>query len=107
MPIRAGKLRHRVEIRRATEARDDFGGVVQSWTLVAKRWASVDPLRGRERFAAQQVQADVTHKVRLRYTESLMPTDRIVHDGRTFEIGAVLNVSERDREMELLCTESV
>ena len=42
--------------------------------------ASVAPLQGAERFAAQQVQADVSHRVRIRYTSGITSQMRVFHD---------------------------
>lgn len=64
--------------------------------------ASIEPLRGRELFAAQEHQADVDVRVRVRYREGIEPTMRVVHEGRVYDIRAVLDAELRHRELELL-----
>ena len=105
--MRAGKLRHRVIVQRRVEATDPQGGIEESWTTLAYRWASVEPLRGTELFTAQQIEPKTTHRVRLRWdSEPLLSTkDRLEFRGRVLNIGSMLNVDERRREFELMCEE--
>lgn len=105
--VRAGRLRHRIRIERppSPEDLDDFGQPVDGWQLVATRWAEVRPLRGNERFTAAQVKPELSHRVRIRYMDGLDPKMRIVHRGRVLDIHAILDIEERGREIEMLCTE--
>jgi SPP1 family predicted phage head-tail adaptor len=105
--MKAGSLRHRVQIQTFSEARDADGGITPTWTTAATRWASVEPLRGNEFFNASQVKGNVTHRVVMRYYAGLTPTDRIVHDSRNLNIVAVLNPDERNIMTEVLATEQV
>lgn len=100
--MRAGQLRHRVTIQRPTE---DINGGATTWSDVETVWASIAPIAGREYFAAQQVQSDVTHRVRMRYGPTVTTKDRLTFGVRHFDIRTVLNRDERNRELELLCIE--
>lgn len=86
-------------------ATNDAGEKVPTWATVETRWGSIEPLQGRERSAAQQVTPNVSHRIRLRYGSTVTAKDRIAYGGRTFEIDAVLNTREGNRQLELLCTE--
>lgn len=103
--MQAGKLRHQVDIQEGTEARDALGGVARTWSTVAIVWAAVEPLRGRELYEAQQVNAQLSHRVTLRYLGTLTTHHRLVHDGRVLNIAAVLDRDERHRTVELMATE--
>jgi len=104
--MRAGKLRHRVEIQELGETRRPDGGVVEGWTTVATRWASVSPLSGRELFQAQVVDSDITHRVRMRHYTGLTTDHRLLHNStRVLNIGQILNLDERGIEDELMCKE--
>jgi SPP1 family predicted phage head-tail adaptor len=103
----AGALRHRITIERVTETQDSFGGTVTTWPILATMWASVEPLSGREQLLAQQVQAEVTHRVRVRYVAGVTAKMRITFGDRHFEILSVINPEERNRELELMCKELV
>lgn len=106
--MRVGRMRHRLEIQRATETRDAAGGVVQTWSTLDTRWASIEALTGREYFMAKQVQSDATHRIRLRYYEGLRPSDRLYHNvqGLTFNIVSLLDVGLLDKEWEILAVAS-
>lgn len=105
--MRAGKLRHRVIIQKATETRDAHGGITRTWADVSTVWASVEPLSGREFLDASQTEADISHRVRIRHYDDLTPSHRIVHGGRHLNIETIMNRDERDIELELMCKEDV
>lgn len=107
----AGKLRNRVTIQRRHETRDAVGAVVVTYLDVRSVWASVEPLTGREFFAAQQVQADAVTRIRLRYMPDAVPGMRVefvtVHASPQsvdlFDVEAVMHTNERRRETLLMC----
>lgn len=112
--VKAGEKRHRVTIQeRVEDVRNELGEVIESWKDVRTVWAKVQPLRGRELFQAQQVQADVTHTVGFGYFFGLHPKNRCLMracgcgNDRVLNIAQVINVEERNREYELVCVEVV
>jgi len=110
--MKAGKLRHRIELQSNAPTQDSYGEPIASWTTDDTVWASIEPLSGRELLRAQEVHAEVTTRIRVRYpgalgASTLTADDRIKHGARIFEIAAVINPDERDRELELLCVEAV
>jgi len=54
---------------------------------------------------ADQMQAETTIRVRIRYNSSVEPEDRIWFGTRILEIVSIINFDERNRHMELLCKE--
>jgi SPP1 family predicted phage head-tail adaptor len=109
--MRIGRLRHRVTLQRRTGAANAFNEPTDTWTDIATVSAGVEPISGREYFAAQQVQSEVSHRVTIRYLAGVNPKDRIVWTdpatdvARYFDIRAVLDRDERHREMQLMCVE--
>lgn len=85
--------------------RDAYGGEVKNWQPVATVWAAVEPLSGREFFAASQVNAEVTGRIRIRYMAGVRPTMRAVLGERVFEILAVIDPQERHEELQLMVKE--
>lgn len=83
-----GKLRQRVKIQTSAETRDEFKGRVTVWTDVATVRAEVVPTGGREMFRSGGVQAQATHRVRMRHRSVLTPKHRLVW----LDTGLVLNV---------------
>lgn len=100
-----GKLRHRVTIQQATRTRGAGGGYTEKWGEVATVRAAVVPLTGTERIRAMQTEANLTHRIEMRYRAGLTSAMRAVYAGRTFEIRAVIDVEERRREIHLLAEE--
>ena len=106
--MRAGWLRHRVTLKTKSVSRDSFGEEDITWSTTATVWGSVEPLRGREYMEAQQGQADVSHRVTIRYRTGVVPTMRVyLEDGRAFEVESAINRLERDEQIELMCRELV
>src|SRR5690606_36528234 len=79
----------------------------EDWSSYARVWAAVEDISGREFWAAQQVQSEVTTRVRVRYLPGVEPSMRVLHAGRTLEIVAVLEPDGTRRELQLLCKELV
>jgi SPP1 family predicted phage head-tail adaptor len=106
--MQAGRLRHRLVFETPATTEDTFGEVVDApYAAVATVWGSVEPLSGREQLWAQQVQAEITHKVRVRYSNLVTPECRIRFGTRYFNILSIINREERNRELEIMCKELV
>lgn len=103
--MRAGTLRHRVEIQALTVTEDDIGNQIYEWQTIATVCASIEPLKGREYWAAAQIQAETTVKVTIRYLAGITPSCRVVFKDRVFDIQSIINVEERNRELVLMCRE--
>ena len=105
--MKIGKLRHRILIEQAAETREADGSVIDAWSTYATVQASIEPISAREYFAAQSTQADVTHRITLRYLAGVTPKMRVKHGSRLFDILSVINVKERNRELQLMCRENI
>ena len=106
--MRTGSLRHYVEIHALTIIEDDIGNQTEEWAKVAEVWAAVEPVSGKEYWAAAAAQAEATIKVTMRAPGvEVGPSNRIIFDGRTLEVESVINVEERNRELQLMCKEKV
>ena len=103
----AGQLRQRVTIQKDTPTQDVYGQPVASWGTHLTRWASVEPLTGREAFTAAQMQSTVTTRIRVRWSSGhgITPKMRVSWDGRLFEIDSVVEVGSGREELHLMCTE--
>lgn len=103
----AGRMDKRVTLQAQTSTRNAIGEPVVAWADVATVWAAVEPLQGREFWAQQQVQSEVTTRVRIRYRAGITPDMRVVHQGRVLNIASVIDPQERHDEMQLMCSEGV
>jgi SPP1 family predicted phage head-tail adaptor len=109
--MKIGPMRQRVSVETLTETQDSYGQLVETWTAAGTYWAEVKNLSGWEAVNAQQVKAQATHQVRMRYIASLfsnpglLPSMRLLFGTRVFNILWVNNVDERNREYRLLTQE--
>jgi len=91
-----GRLDRRITFRRPTFIQNEFGEAEASWEDVTTVWAEVKPLRGREYFAAQQVNSEVTTRFRIRYLSGVDTRWRILHDGLEYDIFSVAEIGRRE-----------
>lgn len=105
--MRAGDLRHRVELQVRTLSTDDFGETIETWQTQETVWAAVEPLTGMRYLAAKQANADVTGTVRMRYREGVRPTMRLLWGTRVLRIVSIINPDERSRELHILYKETL
>lgn len=102
--MRSGMLRHRVTLQQFRQGQDAYGGPVETWEDVAIVWASLEAMSGREFFASQQAQSEVTQRIRIRYRAGVTADMRVTHNGKVFNIVAPLP-DNRGRELVLMCRE--
>lgn len=104
--MRAGKLRQRITLQTRSATRDALGQEVESWSDAGTYYGEVRPLVGRELAHAQQLRADITLAVAMRWPGFAPgPEQRIGYRSRILNIAHVLDLDERRREITLLCTE--
>ena len=104
--VAAGKLRHRVQIEEFVESVNSYGERERYWAPFADRWASVEPLSGREFIAAQQAQSEVTTRITIRHLAGINAAMRIVHRGAIYNIRAILADKESGIDYQsLMCSE--
>ena len=96
----AGLMDTRATIQTPTEGLNELNEPTLTYTTFATRMIALLPLSGNEQINAMANEASVTHRVRMRYTDGLVPKMRFVVGSRTFEIMSVL---ERGRREEHEC----
>ena len=105
--MRAGKLRHSIEIQQAIETQGGTGAPVKTWQTFTQTRASYEPMTGKEIFAANQEQATSTTRFRTRFVDGVTPKMRIIFKTRIFNITSAIDVYGRGRELEILAVEDV
>ena len=99
--MRGGQLKHRFTIEENTPARDSAYEMVDSWSTFAVVWGAMEPLTGREYFAAKQVNAEESGRIKIRYLAGLNPAMRIRFKSRTLKIVSIINYKELNQEMHI------
>ena len=99
--MKVGRLRHRITLQSFGEVLDpDTGVLSESWSAFAEVWASVEPLSAREFIASQATQAQVTARIVIRYRADVVPTMRVLHRGKAYQIEGVLE--DKDSGLEYI-----
>ncbi len=107
---RTGLKRKRIQIQKYLATQDAFGGLDRTFenTSLTEWWAEVQPLNGLEKDQADQQKALHKYRIYMRFFDpGVEPDDRVRYDGRTFNITAVVNAGERDRDTIIDVTEVV
>lgn len=110
--MRSGTLNRRVTLQSRSEAQGSTGEVTWTWADVDTVWAAIEPMAGREYFAAQQMQATTNTRIRMRFRRGVTTKMRVVYTEagsptytRYYAIDAVINPKDRREELQLMCTE--
>ena len=102
-----GKLNKRIDIKEKGRVSDGGGGFTTGEVEVINTWANINTLSGREFWQAQQMEAEVSHKVTIRFRKGIKRTQVIYFQDRKFEIQYVFNRDEANKYLELYCLEKV
>jgi head-tail adaptor len=102
---RAGQLRHRIKLQAAVEVEDETGGKTETWPTFAFEQAAIDGAP----FVVSETQATVLYQVSLRYRADVIEKFdagtqlRVVGNGKTLKVLALVNAEERNRDLVLHC----
>lgn len=100
MALKAGKLRHYVEIQQPVIVVNTSGEREQTWQHVAFMWAAIEPLSAREFVASQQVQSNVSARITIRSYPRLRQNMRVVHGLDFYNIEGIL--TDKDSGVEYM-----
>ena len=107
--MKAGKLRHQITLQRNHPEQSALGEPLPNWVDYAVNIAAeVAPLVGKEFYGAQQINTELTTRVRLRWRDGVKAGDRIAFKERLFLIATPpINVNEKNHELVLMCREFI
>ena len=108
--MRAGDLRDRVTIQRATTADDGFGNTISGWSDLLTVWANIRETPGKEIVAAGRIEASRTATIRVRassLSRGVTAADRIIARGQFWNIRSVSAVGDGRELIEFLCEAGV
>ncbi len=94
--MRSGRLDRIITLQRAITTQDSYGEEIKTWTDIADVWAERQQLRGEERWQAQQTVAKIEAIYRIRWKAGLTPIDRLIDDGRIYDIQACSEIGRRE-----------
>lgn len=100
--MKAGNLDRRLTIQRVTLSQNDYGEEVETWADIARVWAWKRDVSARERFASAQTLAERTTVFQIRFRDDVNSKDRVVCEGRTYQITGITEVGRR-QGLDLTC----
>ncbi|MBW8373630.1 phage head closure protein [Stenotrophomonas sp.] len=99
MSYTAQELNRKVTFQKLTIEQDPItGAMVEAWVDYASAFAKVEPLLGREFWAAAATQSEDSVKFTIRYRGDLDTAMRIAFDGEDFNITSIQNIRSANRE---------
>lgn len=93
----AGMLRHRVELQSQQKSGNGSGGFTRTWTTYATVRAAFKAKSGFERMQADRLDAQTKNEAVIRYRDDLTESDRVVFNGKAYNIRFINNVEFRNR----------
>lgn len=115
--MRAGDLRRRVAIQSRSSSQDTYGQQLSTWSDVLTNVpAMIEPLNGRELEIASANHPQADTRITVRYHSALAnpaaaAAYRVTYTNaggtRLYDVQAVLNLDERNRTIELMCSSGV
>ena len=96
MSIAAGRLTTPIVIQQQTTTTDAIGQPLLTWTDFALVWANVKHLSGSEAIKAGAVTSAVQASMRVRWLTGIDAGMRVLSDGQTYQIKAVLPDARRE-----------
>jgi SPP1 family predicted phage head-tail adaptor len=104
----AGQLNEKVTVQQPSASVDGLGQRVESWSDLAEVWARPEPIRGREYFAAGQMQSEAGVRFTVRYRSDITRVMRVVWRGTPHAIVAdPIDVDGRRVWLELMCSSGI
>lgn len=98
--LRAGDLNRRISLQRFSHAVDPASGErVKTWATIETVWASRRRASARETLASAELAAVVSDIFEIRWAvawSDLNPKDRLVFEGRAYEIASVDEIGRRE-----------
>lgn len=116
--MKAGELRQRGLFQKRVVTQDSFSQQLISWVdYLAGVPCKIEPLSGRELIAAQAANAEITHRITVRFhplfVDPIANTSlRFVYQPsaglfRYFNLHSSINLDERNRTIEFMATEGL
>lgn len=109
--MRSGRLKHLITLEQPVLTSDGMGGNTTTWTRVMQFWGSISPVRSNSRnqefLDARRMEGETLHVVLARYDSRFLIKYRLDYQGRKLNIRTVINLEERNRMVEMLCTEEI
>lgn len=101
----SGRYRHPITFQQRTKTTNEYGELLNEWSDFTTSRASINPISGKLLISAEAVKSEITHQVHCRYLPNITNGMRIMFGTRVFDIVAVINFQEMNKELQIMCKE--
>ena len=102
--MKIGKLRHLIAFIDYDVSVNEFGEEVKEEKEALKTWAEIKPITSKEYFNQGDF-LKTTHRIIVRYSPLIKPTQKIRFEDREFEITGIRDFFEKHRYLEIMTKE--
>ena len=95
-------MRRRVSLQAATDALDDYGQAIRTWSTYATVWASVVSTPGSEPQSALMQSSVTTYTVTMRYRTDVLPIHRVIYGDITLNIVGLSTVDGVNKHLRIM-----
>lgn len=96
-----GKLNRKIEVLETDQASDGAGGYLDTFKTIKTVWGNVKSVNGRERIQARQAQAEISHKVTIRYNEIVNHSHILSFGGSKYNVQYIVDINDENKFLEL------
>lgn len=101
--MKAGLLNRKIAIQSFGSGVDAIGQPIESWSTFAQPWANIRFLNGVESVKADAEVSVSKASIRIRYRQDITEAMRVVYNGITYQIKAVLPDEAGRDHVDLSC----
>lgn len=101
--MKAGDLRHRLELQKPTVITNEKGKRIPTWTTIATVMAGKKDVSGREFFVAQAYHAENIVTFTIRWREDVAAAWRVRHHGVSYDVVEVNHLGYLRDYIQLKC----
>lgn len=104
MAVSAGRYRHRIQIVKLSDQRDEYGGLTKERVQVSKPWCRVTPMADVENVGTATV-GQALMEFEIRYSKSLENPSSdmfLIFKGKEYDIVTVLNFLELNEKLKIM-----
>jgi SPP1 family predicted phage head-tail adaptor len=99
-------LNKTITLQYKTMVSDGMGGFTTVYATAATVWAAIWPISANEQIQAQAPTMTITHRIRIRYRNTIKASWRISYAGKYFNIVSIVDPNMAHRWLDILCKEA-